>query len=291
MRSVWKRLVCYIAFCFMIVLSSQHVEAASTKSVTGICRYDEAYDVLTILNQKRAAKGLGKLKMDKHLLEAAMTRAAEITISFDHYRPNGEICFTVCDKMYAENIAYGYGDAAYVMSAWMGSSGHYTNMMNSDYKSVGVGCFYKDGVKYWVQCFGYASATKISEPSNLKRTYKVSLSSGTDTTIANSNPLATRVQSVKATAGNRKLTVKWKKKNGISGYQIQISTSKSFKKRQTFTVGKGKTKYTITKFKGSKLKAKKKYYIRIRAYKQVTNDNGTVIKKYSKWKTISKTTK
>ncbi|MFR5876506.1 MAG: GH25 family lysozyme [Eubacterium sp.] len=80
----------------------------------------------------------------------------------------------------------------------------------------------------------------------------------------------------KVTAGKKKFTVKWKKyTTQTTGYQIQYSTDKNFKKNnKTVTVSKNKT----TSKTISKLSAKKKYYVRIRTYKTVS---GT--KYYSSW--------
>lgn len=87
------------------------------------------------------------------------------------------------------------------------------------------------------------------------------------------NPPKTKIS--KTTAGKKKLTVTVsKKKTQISGYQIELSTSKSFKNAKKITLkGYKATKYTI---KG--LKAKKTYYVRVRTYKMV---NGK--KYYSAW--------
>lgn len=64
------------------------------------------------------------------------------------------------------------------------------------------------------------------------------------------------------------LQITWKKQKNITGYEIQICTSKKFKK--------GVKKYTIKKSSSTsktikKLKSKKKYYIRIRAYRNIKN--------------------
>ena len=79
----------------------------------------------------------------------------------------------------------------------------------------------------------------------------------------------TTITSVKAQS--KAFTVKWKKKSGITGYQIQYSTNSKFKKGNKSI--KIKNAKTISK-KITKLKAAKKYYVRIRTYKG---------KKYSKW--------
>ena len=70
----------------------------------------------------------------------------------------------------------------------------------------------------------------------------------------------------------------WSKIKGISGFEIQFSTSKKFKKSKTKTyrIKKSKTKKAF-----KKLKRKKKYYVRIRAYKTVKGE-----KHYSNWSNI-----
>ena len=70
------------------------------------------------------------------------------------------------------------------------------------------------------------------------------------------------------------ITIKWKKKSNITGYQIQYSTNSKFKKGNKSI--KIKNAKTISK-KITKLKAAKKYYVRIRTYKG---------KKYSKWSKV-----
>ena len=97
-------------------------------------------------------------------------------------------------------------------------------------------------------------------------------------TFAASMPTTT-ITSVKSQS--KAFTVKWKKKSGITGYQIQYSTNSKFKKRNKSI--KIKNAKTISK-KITKLKAAKKYYVRIRTYKG---------KKYSKWSKVKsiKTTK
>lgn len=78
----------------------------------------------------------------------------------------------------------------------------------------------------------------------------------------------------KITSGKKKVTVKWKKKVDVSGYQIQYSTKSNFANSKKATV-KG-NKNTSKTIKG--LKSKKKYYFRLRAYKTI---NGQ--KYYSSW--------
>ena len=85
--------------------------------------------------------------------------------------------------------------------------------------------------------------------------------------------------SIKKVKGAKKaVSVEWKKVSGVSGYEIQLATDKKFKKnKKTVTIKKQKTTKTTVK----KLKAKKKYYVRIRTYKIV---NGKKV--YSSWSKV-----
>lgn len=88
----------------------------------------------------------------------------------------------------------------------------------------------------------------------------------------------------KVTAKKKALTVKWKKKSGVTGYEVQVSLKKNFKAIAKKATVKGAKKVTTTI---KSLKAKKTYYVRVRAYKTV---NGK--KFYSKWsKVLKKKTK
>ena len=53
-----------------------------------------------------------------------------------------------------ENIAYGQTSPEMVMDSWMNSPGHRANILNGNYKYIGVG-HYVDGTgtNYWVQLF------------------------------------------------------------------------------------------------------------------------------------------
>lgn len=84
----------------------------------------------------------------------------------------------------------------------------------------------------------------------------------------------------KLTSKSKGFKIKWKKQPvQISGYQIQYATKSSFSNKKTKTIT-SQTKTTITL---KKLKAKKKYYVRIRTYKVVSGK-----KLYSAWSGVKK---
>lgn len=287
----WKRIIISTVFLILLVWNVQPAVAASSKNVTGTCDYEQAYEVLKIVNKERKAAGVQELAMDEELLNAAMMRAAECVVSFNHVRPNGNRCFTASDKMHGENIAMGYRSPEQVMIAWMNSKGHKRNILDEEFNSIGIGCLYQNGRYYWVQCFGFAQTSDVKKPANVIRTYQVSLESGKETIIVYDSAVTKKMLKIKdfsVVAGKKKLTLKWEKIGEADGYQIQISNSGNFKEKQSYTIGKNKTKKTITQFKGKRLNAKKKYYVRIRAYIKVKNDSGKTIKQYGAWKKINK---
>ena len=123
----------------------------------------------------------------------------------------------------------------------------------------------------------YAKGRKYVGKYAVKITFKGKYS-GTKTLYFTIKPKATRISSL--TAGSKKFTVKWKKQaTQTTGYQVQVATNKKFKKnKKIVTIKKQKTTKTTVK----KLKAKKKYYVRVRTYKTV-KINGKSIRIYSGW--------
>lgn len=105
------------------------------------------------------------------------------------------------------------------------------------------------------------------------------------TTAKKPNTTATKVKLAKQTTkvkanGKKKIKVSWKKDKKASGYEITYSTKKSFKGKKTIVVKSNKTTSKVVK----KLKSKKKYFVKVRSYKQVgkTKTYGA----YSKVKTV-----
>ncbi len=96
------------------------------------------------------------------------------------------------------------------------------------------------------------------------------------------NPKGTSI--TKVMPKKKGFELKWKKRiSQTVGYEIAYSTSSKFSKKNTKTVSVKKNN-TTSKFV-SKLKAKKKYYVRIRTYKTV-KVNGKFTKIHSAWSKV-----
>jgi len=86
--------------------------------------------------------------------------------------------------------------------------------------------------------------------------------------------IPSKVKSVTAVLSeNKKIVAKWERQEGVSGYQIQYSTSSSFSKKKSKTIDEDSSSFS---FKPSK---KKTYYIRIRAFVKIGSE-----KYYGAWK-------
>ena len=129
----------------------------------------------------------------------------------------------------------------------------------------------------WLYIKGNGKYKLYAQSKNTK-SYKVTVLSDK---ISNVN---TKKHTVKAKSTKKKaVKVTWKQiYKDVTAYEVQYSTSNKFSKKTTKTVvvkGKGNTSKTI-----SKLKSKKTYYVRVRAYTDQTNNE----KLYTPW---SKTVK
>lgn len=167
-----KRLIkCFITFFITLNILSGTLLANATSwegssdvynfKITGTENYDYAFEILEILNEMRKEKGLCAWEMDKECLENAMERAAEISIYFEHDRPNDIYG-------YSENIACLQNTPESVMDSWKNSEGHYNNMMSGAEASsselrIGIGCFKDNNDNYhWVQIFSSANIGRIT---------------------------------------------------------------------------------------------------------------------------------
>ncbi len=132
---------------------------------------------------------------------------------------------------------------------------------------------------------------KVTYPSSCKNVgeYKVKVVfmnnyKGTVYQTYTIKPKGTSITS--RSGGSKKITLMWNKQSvQTSGYQVACSTNSNFKTYSTMTIGnKNTTTVTI-----SGLKAKKKYYVKVRTYKTV-KVNGKNKKIYSSWSSVKNVT-
>jgi uncharacterized protein YkwD len=122
--------------------------------------YDLRSAVVKLTNVARATKGCKPLKVNYRLTKAAQYHARSMSEKnfFSHTSANGTVWHKrIRNFGYSspagENIAYGFLSAAGVLKGWMNSPGHKRNIMDCNFRYIGVG--YAANGKYWVQDFGY----------------------------------------------------------------------------------------------------------------------------------------
>ena len=106
-------------------------------------------DIVDRTNALRKENGIAALTADDKLMQAAQVRAEEMAASgvYSHIRPDGRKYMTVTDSQYIGENIHCLEDWALkekslpetVMWAWSASAGHFKNMTNSRYGSIGVG--------------------------------------------------------------------------------------------------------------------------------------------------------
>ncbi|GAA2457759.1 CAP domain-containing protein [Streptomyces macrosporus] len=119
-------------------------------------------EVLRLVNLERAEAGCRPLTADPDLAELAgeFSEAMADQGFFSHTSPNGDTPWDRAeaagiDNLGGENIARGQADAESAMEAWMDSPGHRANILNCDYRTLGVGVHFAEGGPWWTQNFGF----------------------------------------------------------------------------------------------------------------------------------------
>lgn len=115
--------------------------------------------VIKLVNDQRAANGLKALTANDKLSDAARAKSQDMHDNnyFSHTSPTYGSPFDMLKtfgfsfKVAGENIAMGQSTPQEVVNAWMNSSGHRANILNSAYTQIGVG-YVADG-SYWTQEF------------------------------------------------------------------------------------------------------------------------------------------
>ncbi|MCK2238368.1 MULTISPECIES: CAP domain-containing protein [unclassified Crossiella] len=120
--------------------------------------------VRELVDAERGKAGCAALRWDDRLARAADKHSADMATNdyFSHTSQDGR---SPSDRVKAEgyhggageNIAAGQTTPESVMKTWMNSPGHRANILNCDYKSLGVGLHRGGSYRfYWTQNFGLA---------------------------------------------------------------------------------------------------------------------------------------
>ena len=140
--------------------SSNNNSSSNSNSTTTAMTTDEK-EVFDLINNQRTQNGLSALKLDTETLRVARIKAQDMVDNnyFSHNSPTYGLPFQMLNsfkisyKTAGENIAGNSSNSAAV-TAWMNSSGHKANILNSSFNYTGIGVV--KGSKYgkiYVQLF------------------------------------------------------------------------------------------------------------------------------------------
>ncbi len=128
--------------------------------------------VLDLTNSQRLQAGLQPLKLNIKLNNTAQAHSEDMALHdfFDHKGSNNS---SIGDRAKAsgyqfsslgENIAAGYATPEEVVQGWMNAPGHRANILNPNYREIGIGYYYLandtgnvNDHYYWTQDFGVIS--------------------------------------------------------------------------------------------------------------------------------------
>ena len=144
-------------------LSASAVAAPAAPSATAKAKTSTVQlraDVVSSVNKIRAKHGCKPLKVASALTTSAQRHANDMSAKryFSHTSADGRSWVSRqraagWNNPGGENIARGFNTARPVMNAWMNSPLHRKNIVNCNFRHIGVG-FTASG-EYWVQNFGY----------------------------------------------------------------------------------------------------------------------------------------
>ncbi len=116
-------------------------------------------EVVRLVNEIRVQNGLKELTYDWELSRVARIKSQDMKDNkyFSHTSPvygspfQMMKSFGITYRTAGENIARGQATPQAVVNAWMNSSGHRANILNSSFTRIGVG--YVASGRYWTQMF------------------------------------------------------------------------------------------------------------------------------------------
>lgn len=144
LKTYWPYLpmLMILAVCFLLSNT-----LTSHPSVLGVSSDLSAQSFLSATNAERSKVGDSTLVINPTLSQAAQNKANDMAkMNFwAHNSPSGETPWQYINgagynyQQAGENLAYGFSNSSDVISAWMNSSEHRMNILNSNYQEVGFG--------------------------------------------------------------------------------------------------------------------------------------------------------
>lgn len=131
-----------IAFQFILGFANK-----SFPKVLGYAANISPEEVIRLTNVERANNGLAPLTVNQTLSQAALAKGNDMLAKgyWAHFAPDGTspwsffLSFGYKYKYAGENLARDFADAGSAVNAWMASPTHRENILNANYREIGIG--------------------------------------------------------------------------------------------------------------------------------------------------------
>jgi uncharacterized protein YkwD len=136
-----------ITLSFLLLISQVFIQFGEKSSkVLGYAANISPDEVIRLTNEKRAQNGVGPVEYNSVLSQAAAAKGADMLAKgyWAHVAPDGTqpwhffLTFGYKYKYAGENLARDFTNASSAVDAWMASPSHRENMLNGNYKDIGV---------------------------------------------------------------------------------------------------------------------------------------------------------
>lgn len=130
---------------FVAVTGGFYIIKTKAPQILGAVTFS-AEQIISLTNAKRAENGLGALTFNPLLANAAAAKASNMFTEnyWAHNSPSGKTPWSFITSagyryVYAgENLARDFSDAQSVVNAWMNSPSHRSNLLDKNFKEIGV---------------------------------------------------------------------------------------------------------------------------------------------------------
>ncbi|MFI5240825.1 MAG: CAP domain-containing protein [Microgenomates group bacterium] len=136
-----------LALFLLLFQSVIHITPKVFPRVLGYAANISPSEVIRLTNEKRAQAGLGPLAENGTLSAAAQAKGAHMLANgyWAHFAPDGTSPWKFFNdfgykyKYAGENLARDFSNPSAAVDAWMASPTHKENILNPNYKEVGIG--------------------------------------------------------------------------------------------------------------------------------------------------------
>lgn len=171
-------------FCFQILViftSCLFLTKTLAPHILGVASYN-ASQIIELTNAERKSQGLPALKFNATLAKAAQEKAEDMFADdyWAHNSPAGKTpWFFITSSGYryifaGENLARDFSDPVSVVDAWMDSPSHRSNLLDDNFRDIGVAVATGDlaggEVVLVVQMFGAQSTSYLAQDTSGART-------------------------------------------------------------------------------------------------------------------------